>query len=52
MSNHSSSKILNTGLCAFPGRNMEKHGLDKNTTGKWKAQQFPVYKRSLQGIKL
>jgi len=47
-----SSKVFSTGLCAFPRRKLEKHGLDANATGKWKAEQFPLSKGSLQGRKL
>ena len=52
MSYHSSSKVFNTGLCAFPRRKLEKHGSDENATGKWKAEQFPLSAGSLQGRKL
>lgn len=52
MSYHSSSKVFDTGSCAFPGKKLEKHGLDENATGKWKAEQFPLSKGSLQGRKL
>lgn len=52
MSYHSSSKVFNTGSCAFPRRTLEKHGLDENATGTWKAEPFPLSKGSPQGRKL
>lgn len=52
MSYHSPSMVFNTGLCAFRRRKLEKFGLDENATGKWKAEQFPLSKGSLQGRKL
>lgn len=52
MSYHTSSKVFNTGSLAFAKRKLEKHDLDENATGKWKAEQFPLSKGYLRSRKL